>query len=169
MKEQEESKNHIKTRHHDDPSHNNKLREINKANYISLYDTENNYAQTTYDSTKDFKIVKEVDQDISNKKTKNVEGSMNEAYKDFDYNTDETMRNKNEKDFESVPSEHEKINKKMNKRLNKELVNEDLQTIKYVDQEKFENENMREKGIVDKTKEFVNEGIEKAKDFFAKF
>ncbi len=45
-------------------------------------------------------------------KDKNIE-------KNVDYLSDETKANKSEKDYESVPSQEEKVNRKMNKRLNK--------------------------------------------------
>jgi hypothetical protein len=131
--------------HHDDPAHNEKLRQLNKGNYD--YNTKANYAQITYDKKehtekchKNLNMDKEKNYENQNNQSQErlddkksyIPGSVNAKNKDEDFNTDETTMNKNERDFEKVPSEREKFNKKVNKRMNKMDEKKDINSVEKI-------------------------------------
>lgn len=169
--------------HHDDPAHNNKLREINKG----VYPAKLNFAQTTYDQKDDPKTYTSV-KNLNLEKSKNYENKESKESKESKENKekedlekqmcDESATDKNKKDFERVPEEDEKFNRKLNKRMNKEqekrgdeLNKEDLkdkndETRKINIENK---ENKEDQGVLSKTKEILSEGYEKAKELISKF
>lgn len=176
---------------HDDPAHNQKLREINKGVYDipieQVVEKKNVNSQTgsghhfpfnskgPYDKWYD---INNTNQDIeggdsSSQNYKWTAQEKMENAKAYDPSKelaermvcDESATDKFKKDFEKVPSEQERINRQMNKTLNK------IEEKRGVpDSKSMKAQNMkREGGVIDKTKEFISEGIDKAKDFISKF
>jgi hypothetical protein len=176
---QEKSHKNEKSYHHDDPAHNNKLREINKG----AYPVKLNYAQNIYEEVNN-KGKKTNVKNLNLEKEKKNEGGIKTG-EEKNLNElivpDESLTDKSKKDFQKVASEHEIYNWKLNKRMNK-LEQEKGIPDNLTDPSKkqiwpeIDDNQEQQSGVISKTKELISvgiekgkEGIEKAKEILSKF